>query len=109
MLFQRWSGQPHRPTRDLDLLGKVILTRTDSRNSSATFPSKRWKMMDWSFTLSRSRRTNEEGKKYQGLDEASRHTRNDRIPIQIDIGFGDNVYPRRRDRLSDMFDLPAPT
>ena len=49
MLFQLWSEQPHRPTRDLDLLGQGRETRPGSSESSGKYASWRLKTMAFVF------------------------------------------------------------
>lgn len=92
MLFQLWSGQPHRPTRDLDLLGQGDpdpdrfeellrdICQQEVEDDGLEFHTE-------SICAERMR----EGEEYQGLRLKLLATlATARIPIQIDIGFGDN-------------------
>jgi predicted nucleotidyltransferase component of viral defense system len=112
MLFQLWSGQPHRPTRDLDLLGqgdpdpdrfKGLLRdicQQKVEDDGLEFHAE-------SIGAERMR----EGEEYQGLRLKLLATlATARIPIQIDIGFGDSVYPGPNEMVyPTLLDLPAPT
>lgn len=93
-LFSVWQETPHRPTRDLDLLSfgsssvedmkaffeQVLSTAADPEDSLA------WTQI----TASRIR----EDEKYEGvrIDLVAMLERT-RIPLQIDIGFGDRILP----------------
>jgi predicted nucleotidyltransferase component of viral defense system len=112
MLFQLWSGQPHRPTRDLDLLGQGDpdpdrfeellrnICQQEVEDDGLEFHTE-------SICAERMR----EGEEYQGLRLTLLATlATARIPIQIDIGFGDSVYPGPNEMVyPTMLDLPAPT
>lgn len=95
MLFHVWNRRMHRPTRDLDLLGKVPadlesirqsildILRTEVANDGLWF--------DESSILVEPIR---EDIAYGGIRAKFRaKLGNVRIPIQVDVGFGDAVVP----------------
>lgn len=96
VLFQIWTGQPHRPTRDLDLLGKgspsterlievfqnICLLAVE--DDGLTFDPKR-------ITAERIKQEQE----YGGVRvHCEARLGQARIELQIDVGFGDAVTPR---------------
>jgi predicted nucleotidyltransferase component of viral defense system len=95
MLFQLWGDQPHRPTRDLDLLGQ-------GENSIPRFEQIVRKICgmaveDDGLVFSAESVQGDvikEDQEYEGLRlTLDCRLENARIPIQIDIGFGDVVTP----------------
>jgi predicted nucleotidyltransferase component of viral defense system len=95
MLFQVWTHTPHRPTRDLDLLGcgdpslehcqEVFreLCRLSVEDDGLTFPAE---------TVSAEKI--KEDQEYEGIRvKFLALLDNARIPIQVDVGFGDAVVP----------------
>ena len=111
LLFQLWTSEPYRPTRDLDMLGygdesaeryRKIFTDLCSLNvedDGLTF------LPD---TIRVQRIRDEE--EYEGVRVllASRLT-NARIPLQIDIGFGDVVTPAPMELdYPTLLSFPAP-
>ena len=112
MLFQLWSGHPHRPTRDLDLLGHGSpdperfegifrdICRQNVEDDGLEFQS--------DSVRAESMKEDEE---YQGLRlKLVSRLGNARIPIQIDIGFGDAVTPEPDEVIyPTLLDGPAPT
>lgn len=111
MLFAVWMESAHRPTRDLDLLGFG-----EASNERLTEIFQRLCHMevepDGLTFDARSVRVAEirEGQAYQGqrvkliglLGTA-------RIPVQIDVGFGDVVTPEAKEiEYPTLLDLPAP-
>ena len=95
LLFEVWMNQPYRPTKDLDLLGfgdhaSDILVeifgeicRTDVEPDGLIFDAER-------MSVSEIR----EHQNYEGLRvKLTAFLGNARIPIQIDIAFGDAVTP----------------
>ncbi len=95
MLFRLWSDQPHRPTRDLDLLGR-------GENSISRFERVFREVCtlavedDGLLFSAESVRgdTIKADQDYEGLRiNLDCRLENARIPIQIDIGFGDVVTP----------------
>jgi len=111
MLFALWMESEHRPTRDLDLLGfgeasNERLTEIFQRLCDVEVEP------DGLMFDARSVRVAEirEGQAYQGqrvklvglLGTA-------RIPLQIDVGFGDAVTPEAKEiDYPTLLDLPAP-
>ena len=110
-LFALWSGQQHRPTRDLDLLGFGDPAPASLRHvfhmlcriaceDGLTFDEN-------SVSVEDIRAEQEYGgqrvKLIARLDKA-------RIPLQVDIGFGDAVTPPAEllDYTSLLKDMPAP-
>ena len=110
MLFQLWSDQPHRPTRDLDFLGRgdnsiPRFERTSGKYALAIED-------DGLVFRAESVRggTIKEDQEYEGLRLAlDCRLENARIPIQIDIGFGDVVTPAATEvSYPVLLDFPAP-
>ncbi|PQO45246.1 nucleotidyl transferase AbiEii/AbiGii toxin family protein [Blastopirellula marina] len=104
IMFQVWTQLTHRPTRDLDLLGKGLpdidsfvaifrelcdlIVEDDGIVFSAT-----------SVTASKMK----EDEEYEGLRVKFEATLGSaRIPVQVDIGFGDAVTPG-----SEMIEFPT--
>ncbi len=111
MLFQVWSGNAHRPTRDLDLLsfGKPDLTHYATVLKKICEQSVLEDGLIFKTDTIELARIKEDDE-YQGLraqilvmlDTA-------RIPLQIDIGFGDSIVPEPgRIEYPTLLDLPAP-
>jgi predicted nucleotidyltransferase component of viral defense system len=111
MLFQLWGNQPHRPTRDLDLLGH-------GENAIPRFERifrevcKLAVEEDGLVFNAQSVRGDaiKEDQEYSGLRlTLDCRLENARIPIQIDIGFGDVVTPAATDvTYPVLLDFPAP-
>ncbi len=111
MLFQLWADQPHRPTRDLDLLGR-------GDDSIARFEKIFQEICDLPVEddglvfLARSVQGEriKEDQEYEGLRlRMSCRLENARIPIQIDVGFGDVVVPAADEvTYPVLLDFPAP-
>jgi hypothetical protein len=108
MLFQVWAQQPHRPTRDLDLLG-----RGDSslEHCQAVFRELCHIPVEDDDLIFSAETVNAEKIKEEQDYEGARVKfiallENARIAIQVDVGFGDAVT-------SDLIDhltlLPMPT
>jgi predicted nucleotidyltransferase component of viral defense system len=109
MLFQVWADVPHRPTRDLDLLGRgdpsperclaVFRELCDIREpeDGITFSAE---------TASAAKI--KEDQQYEGVRiKFLAHLQNVRIPIQVDVGFGDAVNPSLLD-YPTLLPMPAP-
>jgi predicted nucleotidyltransferase component of viral defense system len=111
LLFQIWGGAMHRPTRDLDLLSfgepdiayftttiREICTQ-DLSNDGVLFQAD-------SVLLERIKEEDE----YQGLRATLIATLDTaRIPLQIDIGFGDAIVPNPLNiDYPTLLDLPKP-
>ncbi len=111
MLFAAWGGEPHRPTRDLDLLGIgdasdaalaaafVEITRTQVEPDGLTFDSA-------NISISEIR----EAQDYPGKRiKLPARLGNTRLNLQIDVGFGDAVTPEPVEiDYPALLDLPAP-
>ncbi len=95
MLFYVWNRQMHRPTRDVDLLGfgsddLEIVTETFSEIARITTPEDGLSFDAGSIKANSIR----EQASYQGIRiKMLTPLGNVRIPIQIDIGFGDAITP----------------
>jgi len=111
MLFSLWTGQPHRPTRDLDLLAK-------GENSAARLVQVFWTIC--AIAAEEDGRTFDpamvaaerikEDQEYEGVRvRCEARLGQARIDLPIDVGFGDAVTPREV-RLSypTMLPFPAP-
>jgi predicted nucleotidyltransferase component of viral defense system len=103
MLFAAWSADPFRPTQDLDLLGFGDAT---VRSISETFrdifrqPSDDGLMFDSVGLIVETIRDDQE---YGGVRLRTRaFLGKTRIPVQVDIGFGDVITPG-----PDEIELPA--
>lgn len=109
-LFAFWFNQPHRPTKDLDLLGfgKNDITSLENiiRQICAIDGADGLQFLAESVKGKKIR----EEEVYQGvrltflamLERA-------RIPVQVDVGFGDAVTPKaKKETLPTILDLPAP-
>lgn len=96
MLFQLWSEELHRPTRDVDLLGfgqphpeRIVailreLCEIDVEDDGLTFD------LD-SITADQIKEDDE----YQGIRaRLTAYLENARISLQVDIGYGDVVHPQ---------------
>lgn len=110
-LFQIWTEQPHRPTRDLDLLGHGDPSAERLRqlfHDVCSIP-----VVDDGLTyLADSVRAEQikEDDEYEGIRlRIDARLGNARIPLQIDIGFGDVVTPGPQDvTYPTLLDFPAP-
>lgn len=111
MVFPLWSGREHRPTKDLDLLGHGApspqrlaelfekLYVTEEAGDGLEFDSD-------SIAVEEIRGNQE----YGGLRVKSMATlAGARIPIQVDVGFGDVVTPAPVEvEYPTLLDMPAP-
>jgi predicted nucleotidyltransferase component of viral defense system len=95
MLLRAWSVSAHRPTRDLDLLGRG--ERTLARQETIFADPWRLPVEEDGLSLEpESIRSEEirEAQEYGGIRVTmTARLGNARIPIQVDIGFGDAVTP----------------
>lgn len=95
-LFAIWSDQPHRPTRDLDLLG---YGSSDVPAVEAIFRALLEAQTDGTDGLlfdgdSVTGGTIRDDQEYEGVRiTLTARLGNARIPLQIDVGFGDDVFP----------------
>ena len=111
LAFAVWGMQPHRPTRDLDLLGygdntsgRLIeafrrICATESEADGLTF--------DLDSLRAQPIRLAQE---YQGQRvELNAYLGKARIPLQIDIGFGDIITPPAEEAIyPTLLSFPAP-
>lgn len=111
MLFQVWGGAMHRPTRDLDLLSFgepdiAYFTKTIKEICSQDLPNDGMLYQTNSILLERIKEEDE----YQGLRATLLATLDSaRIPLQIDIGFGDAIIPTPINiDYPTLLDLPKP-
>jgi hypothetical protein len=111
LLFSYWTGAPHRPTRDIDLLGygppvletlaKVFneLCHVDVTPDGVTFQEE----------SVRAQRIKED-EEYEGVRvHVTALLGQARITVQIDIAFGDRVVPGPEEiDFPTLLDLPGP-
>jgi len=94
-LFQLWSDQPHRPTRDLDLLGhgdgdiahfETVFRQVCEQPVAAD---------GLEFLADRVRGESiKDEDQYQGIRlRVDARLANARLPLQVDVGFGDAITP----------------
>ena len=94
-LFALWAGKPHRPTRDLDLLGfgdasPEALRRTFEAICRTQVEPDGLSFDETTMTVEEIRLDQE----YDGQRiKLTAHLAQARIPLQIDVGFGDVVTP----------------
>jgi len=112
MLFHLTSGTlPHRPTRDVDFLGRGDPTPT--RLERVFREISRVQVADDGLVFDEqsvwAERIREE-QEYEGVRvKVKGRMGSARIPVQVDVGFGDALTPApRRERLTTLLDLPAP-
>jgi predicted nucleotidyltransferase component of viral defense system len=93
-LFTLWTGQAHRPTRDLDLLGwgsSAIEDVKTTMRSICEMSGEDGIVFDASSVEGMAIKEDDE---YNGVRiKLNGQLAGARIPMQIDIGFGDAVYP----------------
>ena len=95
MLFQVWSGDRHRPTRDIDFLGhgepsEVRFRRLFQEICAVEVDDDGLRFDASSIEV----RTMKEADKYQGIRiKLNAFLASARIPVQVDIGFGDAITP----------------
>ena len=109
-LFAVWSEQPHRPTRDLDFLGHgdsapdavaaIIghVCQVDVEPDGLTFDVDALRAG-----------VIQDAQEYEGVRvTVTARLGNARIPLQIDVGFGDAVHPGPADvEIAGLVGLPA--
>ena len=110
-LLAVWTGEPHRPTKDMDLLGRGAndiptlenifreICEIDGGGDGLEFAKDSIKGAEI-----------RADKTYQGIRLTMRALLDGaRIPLQIDIGFGDAVTPKAvTETLRTILDLPKP-
>lgn len=111
MLFVLWENRPHRPTRDMDLL---FLWQQDTEELSEVF-SKVVSLKvepDGLIFDSSSIRVSQirEDNAYGGIRvKLTAFLGSGRIPLQVDVGLGDSVYPQPEwAELGTILDFPSP-
>ena len=111
-LFQLWTNRPHRPTRDLDLLGygEPTLNRFEAllRDVCATDVDDDGLNFDMDSIVAEQIKEEDE---YQGIRlRVVARIQNARIPLQIDVGFGDVITPGTEDvTYPTLLDFPPAT
>ena len=111
MLFSAWIGQPHRPTKDVDLLGLRVLSqqqlkqafqdicRADAVPDGLRFDAE-------SIRVVPIRDVQAHGGWRVSIQASMGRSR---VPLQIDVGFGDAVVPEPREmQYPGLLDFPAP-
>lgn len=112
MLFAVWGGEPHRPTRDLDLLGFGSDELPQLREVFQRICQQPVTADGLEFIANTIRATEiREDQEYQGVRiQFEARLGNAIIPIQIDIGYGDAVTPAAENiTYPTVLDFPAPT
>lgn len=111
LLFAYWTGAPHRPTRDMDLLGygepDIALLETVFRDLCAVKVHADGLVFQPD-SVNGERIKDEE--KYEGVRlHMTAVLEKSRIPLQIDVGFGDRVVPAPEEiDFPTLLDFPAP-
>lgn len=110
LLLQLWTEESYRPTRDLDLLGRGV-SEPGSKKIFAEVCSQKVEEDGLTFFTDTIRveriRDEEEYAGVRVLLEA--RLANARIPLQIDVGFGDAIVPAPEDReYPTLLAFPAP-
>jgi predicted nucleotidyltransferase component of viral defense system len=111
LLFAYWTGAPHRPTRDLDLLGYgdpdiAVFEKVFRDLCVVEVPADG--LVFQPDSVKGERIKNEE--KYVGVRlHMTALLEKSRIPLQIDVGFGDRVVPEPEEiDFPTLLDFPAP-
>jgi predicted nucleotidyltransferase component of viral defense system len=111
LLFSYWAGAPHRPTRDLDLLGRgepdmALLEEAFRDICRAEVEPDGLAFLEDSV---RGERIKEE-EEYEGVRlRLTAALGNARIPLQVDVGFGDAVVPAPEEvAFPTLLGMPAP-
>jgi len=111
MLFAAWTGQPHRPTRDLDLFGigdssDAVLMQVFGEIARTPVEPDGLEFYDRNISISEIR----EAQDYPGKRiKLPARLGNARLNLQIDIGFGDAVTPEPAEiDYPVLLDLPSP-
>lgn len=111
LLFAYWTGAPHRPTRDMDLLGYgdpdvALLEKTFRELCAVQVQPDGLVFKPDSVNGERIK----DDEKYQGVRlHMTALIEKSRIPLQIDVGFGDRVVPAPEEiDFPTLLDFPAP-
>jgi hypothetical protein len=111
LLFAYWTGAPHRPTRDMDLLGygdpDIKVLEEVFRNLCAVKVQPDGLVFQPN-SVKGERIKDEE--KYEGVRlHMTALIEKTRVPLQIDVGFGDRVVPEPEQiNFPTLLDFPAP-
>ena len=111
MLFQIWSGQSHRPTRDLDFLGQGTPSPSDFERHFREICEQEVDDDGLKFFPETVHaEPMKEDQDYQGLRlKFQARLESARILIQIDVGFGDAVTPRAEEiKYPTLLEFEAP-
>lgn len=111
MLLSIWMGRPHRPTKDLDLLGFGDASADGIRNIFRDICQVEVKPDGMEFKAESIQITEiREDLEYPGQRvKLEGRLGNARINTQIDIGFGDSVVPNPTQiEYPTLLDMPAP-
>jgi len=106
----KWTDQPYRPTRDLDLLGfgESSTERLKAIFKELCIIKEEDDLIFMEDSVSAEEILDEQKHGGVRVTLASQLTEAV-IPLQIDIGFGDTVIPRPRyERFPTILDMPAP-
>jgi predicted nucleotidyltransferase component of viral defense system len=111
MLFALWGGEPHRPTRDLDLLGHGTVDTGKLEKVFREIISVEVEDDGLEFQVGtvRSERIRED-EKYEGMRiHLDARLAAARIKVQVDVGFGDIITPVPQEvEYPVLLDFPAP-
>lgn len=108
-LFVLWLGRPHRATKDLDLLGSGQATAEELRALFVSFLEAPGEPPDGIHfdTVGLQVAPIREDQRYGGLRITTRALLgNARLPVQIDVGFGDAAQPTWQE-VHSLLDLPS--
>ena len=111
MLLTTWTGTPHRPTKDLDLLGLGDVSAGELRNIFGNICRTEIEPDGMEFNAESMQITEiREDLEYPGQRvRLEGRLGNARINLQIDIGFGDSVIPKPIEiEYPTLLDMPAP-
>jgi len=111
MLFACWTGQAHRPTRDLDLLGYGDASAEGLRAVFQEVCRTKVEPDGLRFDAADIRASEiREDQEYHGQRvELWAFLGKARIKLQVDVGFGDSVTPEAEEiDYPTLLDLPAP-
>lgn len=109
-LFSFWFNEPHRPTKDMDLLGfgknDIPTLENIFREICVIGVEDGLQFLADTIRGSKIR----EGEMYEGVRiNLIARLEQARISVQVDVGFGDAITPAaRKETLQTILDLPAP-
>lgn len=111
MLFAVWQGSPHRQTRDLDLLGFGDSSQEELKQVFRDFCNE--EVDDDGVTFDPDGITTgaiRDDAEYGGVRvKLIAHIGVARIPLQVDVGFGDALTPLpQEESYPSLLDMPAP-